>query len=179
MTLACIASGCGLGRIRLHDHQPKGINMRLYETIYVARQDIPSGQVDAMSEQFSKIITGMDGKISKVEYCGLRQLAYKINKNRKGHYVEMHIEAGHEAILEMERQMRLHDDMLRFLTIRVEEFAKGPSPLSQTKGFRDSRRTERDDKKGFREGREGREPREGRETRENTDSKNNDEGVVA
>lgn len=126
--------------------------MRLYETIYVARQDIPSGQVDAMSEQFSKIITGIGGKVLKTEYCGLRQLAYKINKNRKGHYVEMHLEANHEAIQEMERQMRLHDDMLRFLTIRVDAFAKGPSPLSQTKGFRDSRRGDKEDRRGPREG---------------------------
>jgi small subunit ribosomal protein S6 len=114
--------------------------MNKYECIYVARQDIPPTQVENMSEQFTTIIKDYNGNIQKVEYCGLRQLAYKIKKNRKGHYVEMHLEAVPDAIIEMERQMGLHEDMLRFLTLRVKEFAKGPSPLSQTKGFKESRR---------------------------------------
>lgn len=114
--------------------------MNKYECIYVARQDIPPTQVENMSEQFTGIIKEYNGNIQKVEYCGLRQLAYKIKKNRKGHYVEMHLEAAPDAIIEMERQMGLHEDMLRFLTLRVKEFAKGPSPLSQTKGYKESRR---------------------------------------
>jgi small subunit ribosomal protein S6 len=114
--------------------------MNKYECIYVARQDIPPTQVENMSEQFTGIIKDYNGNIQKVEYCGLRQLAYKIKKNRKGHYVEMHLEANPDAIVEVERQMRLHEDMLRFLTLRVKEFTKGPSPLSQTKGYKESRR---------------------------------------
>ncbi len=114
--------------------------MNKYECIYVARQDIPSTQVENMSEQFTNIIKSYDGTILKTEYCGLRQLAYKIKKNRKGHYVEMHVAVTSDAISEMERQMGLHEDMLRFLSIRVDEFAEGPSPLSQTKGYKESRR---------------------------------------
>lgn len=114
--------------------------MNKYECIYVARQDIPQSQVDNMSEQFTGVVKEYSGTVHKVEYCGLRQLAYKIKKNRKGHYVEMHFEATPDAIVEMERQMGLHEDMLRFLTLRMKEFAKGPSPLSQTKGFKESRR---------------------------------------
>jgi small subunit ribosomal protein S6 len=114
--------------------------MNKYECIYVARQDIPQSQVESMSEQFTGIIKEYAGNIQKIEYCGLRQLAYKIKKNRKGHYVEMHFEATPDAILEMERQMGLHEDMLRFLTLRMKEFVKGPSPLSQTKGYKESRR---------------------------------------
>jgi small subunit ribosomal protein S6 len=93
-----------------------------------------------MSEQFTGIIKEHGGTVHKVEYCGLRQLAYKIKKNRKGHYVELHLESNPDAIMEMERQMGLHEDMLRFLTLRVKEFAKGASPLSQTKGYKESRR---------------------------------------
>ncbi len=114
--------------------------MNKYECIYVARQDIPQSQVENMSEQFTGIIKEYNGTIHKVEYCGLRQLAYKIKKNRKGHYVEMHFEASPDAIVEMERQMGLHEDMLRFLTLRMKEFVKGPSPLSQTKGYKEARR---------------------------------------
>lgn len=114
--------------------------MNKYECIFVARQDIPTTQVDNMSEQFTGIIKEYNGNVQKVEYCGLRQLAYKIKKNRKGHYVEMHLEANPDAIVEMERQMGLHEDMLRFLTLRVSTFAKGQSPLAQTKGYKESRR---------------------------------------
>lgn len=114
--------------------------MNKYECIFVARQDIPTTQVDNMSEQFTNVVKDYEGNVQKVEYCGLRQLAYKIKKNRKGHYVEMHLEVQPDAISEMERQMGLHEDMLRFLTIRVDEFAEGPSPLSQTKGYKESRR---------------------------------------
>lgn len=114
--------------------------MNKYECVYVARQDIPQSQVENMSEQFAGIIKEYNGTIHKVEYCGLRQLAYKIKKNRKGHYVEMHFEASPDAIVEMERQMGLHEDMLRFLTLRMKEFVTGPSPLSQTKGYKEARR---------------------------------------
>lgn len=114
--------------------------MNKYECIYVARQDVSTSHVEEMSEQFAGVIKDQGGNVEKVEYCGLRQLAYKIKKNRKGHYVEMHLESEPDAIFEMERQMGLHEDMLRFLTIRVKEFDKNPSPLSQTKGYKESRR---------------------------------------
>lgn len=115
--------------------------MNKYECIYVARQDVSTAHVEEMSEQFTSIIKDHGGNAQKVEYCGLRQLAYKIKKNRKGHYVEMHLECNPDAIFEMERQMGLHEDMLRFLTTRVSAFAQGPSPLSQTKGYKESRRS--------------------------------------
>lgn len=114
--------------------------MRKYECIYIARQDVTTSQVDSMSEHFSSLIKGFGGKILKSEYCGLRQLAYKIKKNRKGHYVEMHLESSPESIAEMERQMGLHEDILRFLTLKVKDFIAGQSPLSQTKGFKESKR---------------------------------------
>jgi small subunit ribosomal protein S6 len=114
--------------------------MNKYECIFVARQDITTGQVDTMSELFSGIVKNFSGNVLKVEYCGLRQLAYKIKKNRKGHYVEMHFECAPDGLNEMERQMGLHEDILRFLTIKVEEFISGPSPLSQTKGFKEAKR---------------------------------------
>lgn len=116
------------------------MNQRKYECVFIARQDLSRAQVDGLTEHVIKLISDQKGVVHKNEYCGLRQLAYVIGKNKKGHYVELHIEATPEAIFEMERNMKLNGDILRFLTIVNEGgFSKAPSQLSQTKGFREKK----------------------------------------
>lgn len=103
--------------------------MPLYETIFIARQDVPTTQVETLTTQFSDIIVADGGQIKKTEQWGLRSLAYRINKNKKGHYVLLNIEASPAAIAEMERNMKLNEDVLRFMTIHVEEHEEGPSAV--------------------------------------------------
>ncbi|MDD4615632.1 MAG: 30S ribosomal protein S6 [Alphaproteobacteria bacterium] len=103
--------------------------MPLYESVFIARQDVPTTQVEALTKTFSDIITADGGKVAKTEPWGLRNLAYRINKNKKGHYVLMNIDASPAAIAEMERNMQLNEDVLRFMTIRVEEHEAGPSAI--------------------------------------------------
>lgn len=105
--------------------------MPYYENVFIARQDITSAQVDALADAFSEVITGAGGQIHRREYWGLKSLQYRIKKNRKGHYVLMNIEAPSEAMQEMERLMRLNEDVLRHLTIRTEEMPEGPSVMMQ------------------------------------------------
>ena len=107
--------------------------MPLYESVFIARQDVTPAQVDALTETFEKIITGQGGSVPKKESWGLRTMAYKIKKNRKGHYVLMNIDAPADAIHEMERQMRLNEDVLRTLTTRVDELEEGPSAVLRAK----------------------------------------------
>ncbi len=111
--------------------------MSYYENIFIARQDISSAQVDALADTFSEVITGAGGQIHRREYWGLKSLQYRIKKNRKGHYVLLNIEAPSEAMQEMERQMRLNEDVLRHMTIRTEETPEGPSVMMQGRGGRD------------------------------------------
>lgn len=111
--------------------------MPLYECVTIARQDISSAQVDALNERFSTVITENGGSIANIEYWGLKNLAYKINKNRKGHYVLMQIDAPSDAVKEMERQMRLDEDMMRYLTLRVEAFEELPSVQMRSRNTRD------------------------------------------
>ena len=113
--------------------------MRLYESVFIARQDITSAQVEAMADEFAEIITSAGGLIKKREYWGLRSLAYRIKKNRKGHYVMFNLETGPEALREYERIMGLNEDVLRFLNLNVEEFEEGPSIMMQAKTERSSR----------------------------------------
>lgn len=103
--------------------------MNFYETIFIARQDMAPSQVDTLSEKYASIIKEAKCSVKKTEYCGLRTLAYPIKKNAKGHYVLMNIEATPEALAEMERQMYLSDDVIRYMSIRVEELEAGPSAL--------------------------------------------------
>jgi small subunit ribosomal protein S6 len=103
--------------------------MPLYETIFIARQDVPTTQVEALCKIFTDIIVKDEGTVTKTEQWGLRNLAYRINKNKKGHYVLFNIDASPAAIAEMERNMKLHEDVLRFMTIRVEEHEAGPSAI--------------------------------------------------
>jgi small subunit ribosomal protein S6 len=128
--------------------------MALYETVLIARPDISSQQVDQINEQFGELLKENGGEINKTEYWGLRNLAYKIKKNRKAHYVLFNIDAPAEAVQEMERVMRIHDDVLRYMSIRVDELEEGPSIQMQSRGGgRDGRRRRDDDRKpGGREG---------------------------
>ena len=113
--------------------------MRLYESVFIARQDITSAQVEAMADEFADIITSAGGSIKKREYWGLRNLAYRIKKNRKGHYVMFNMKTGPEALREYERIMGLNEDVLRFLNLNIEEVEDGPSIMMQAKTERSSR----------------------------------------
>ena len=113
--------------------------MRLYESVFIARQDITSAQVEAMADDFAEIITSAGGSIKKREYWGLRSLAYRIKKNRKGHYVMFNMETGPDALREYERIMGLNEDILRFLNLNIKEIEDGPSIMLQAKTERSSR----------------------------------------
>jgi len=103
--------------------------MPFYEHIFIARQDISPAQVEALTETLQKIVAENGGKVEKSEYWGLRSLQYKINKNRKGHYSLFNISGPASAVHELERQEKINDDILRSLTIRVEELDPEPSPV--------------------------------------------------
>lgn len=112
--------------------------MALYEHIFIARQDIQPQQVEAITADLTKIVEDNGGKIAKTEQWGIRTLAYRIKKYKKGHYVLMNVEGSHEAITELERNERLHEDVVRFMTIRVEEFEEGDSVVLRARD-RDTR----------------------------------------
>src|ERR1700750_108277 len=95
--------------------------MALYENVFIARQDISSTQVDALTDQFAALVGENGGEVKKREYWGLRNLTFRIKKNRKAHYVLMNIEAPAAAVVEMERTMGINEDVLRFMTLRVDE----------------------------------------------------------
>jgi small subunit ribosomal protein S6 len=118
--------------------------MPFYENVFIARQDISATQADTLAETFSNVITEQGGKVTKKENWGLRNIAYRINKNRKGHYVLLNIDAPPAAVTEMERQMRISEDILRYLTVRVDELEEGPSAIM--------RRSRDDDDRGPRDG---------------------------
>ncbi len=119
--------------------------MALYEHTFLARQDISGQQAEALVEQYKTVLEENGGKVGKVENWGLRTATYRINKNRKAHYLHMNVDAPAAAVAEMERQMRINDDILRYLTIRVEEHNEEPSEMMK-KGDRDDRRGGRDDR---------------------------------
>ena len=113
--------------------------MRLYESVFIARQDISTTQVESMADEFAGIITNAGGKVHKREYWGLRSLAYRIKKNRKGHYIMFNLETDGPTLKEYERIMGLNEDVLRFLNIRIEEVDEAPSIIMQNKGERNER----------------------------------------
>lgn len=113
--------------------------MSYYEHVFIVRQDVSAQQVETLTETFSGVITELGGKIEKTENWGLKSLAYRIKKNRKGHYVLLNIDAPSEAITEMERQMRFHEDILRYLTIKLDELDPNPSIQMQGRSNRDDR----------------------------------------
>jgi small subunit ribosomal protein S6 len=136
--------------------------MSFYENVFIARQDVTSTQVEALTELFAGVITANGGNVTKREYWGLKNLTYKIKKNRKGHYMLLNIDAPAAAVIEMERQMRIHEDVLRQLTVKVEALEEGPSAMLQSKG------RDRDDR-GFGRDRDG--PRRDREDRPRGESR--------
>lgn len=113
--------------------------MPLYENTVIARQDISAAQVDALADALTAIIAEGGGEVKKREYWGLRTLSYRIKKNRKGHYVFFNLDAPPAAVAEMERTMGINEDVLRFMTIRVDELEEGPSAVMQSRGSRDDR----------------------------------------
>ena len=117
----------------------KAYSMPLYEHVFLARQDVSAQQVEQLVEQFKGLIETGGGSVGKIENWGLRSLAYRIKKNRKAHYTLMNIEAPHAAVAEMERQMGLNEDVLRFMTFKVDELDDEPSAMMQ-KRDRDDRR---------------------------------------
>jgi small subunit ribosomal protein S6 len=117
--------------------------MALYEHIFLARQDVSAQQVEELTNQVTEILTGGGGKVTKTEYWGVKTLSYRIRKNRKAHYSLLNIDAPHAAVAEMERQMRINEDILRFMTIRVDALEEGPSAMMQKRD-----RDDRDDRDG-------------------------------
>jgi small subunit ribosomal protein S6 len=105
--------------------------MPLYESTFVVRQDVSRTDINKLIDSFSDIVKQNDGSVVKNEYWGLRNLAYKINKNRKGHYVMLGLNASHEAVKELERNIGLHEDVIRHLTVRVDKIEEGPSVMLQ------------------------------------------------
>jgi small subunit ribosomal protein S6 len=146
--------------------------MPLYEHVYLARQDVSAQQVEALTAQYKGVIEQMGGKVAKTEYWGVKSLSYRIRKNRKAHMTLMNVEAPAAALAEIERQERLSEDVLRYLTVRVDAHEEGPSAMMR----KVDRDRERDDRRGFERGdrdrgdrgerrrdREARAPREGAE----------------
>jgi len=103
--------------------------MPKYEHVMIARQDLSNTQAEGLIEHFSKVLTENDGKVLDSEYWGLKTMAYKVNKNRKGHYAFIKSDAPTEAVQEMERLMRLHEDIMRVMTIKVKSHDEGPSVM--------------------------------------------------
>ena len=130
--------------------------MSLYESIFIARQDISGAQVDTLADTFTQLVTDNGGEVKKREYWGLRNLAYRMRKDRKGHYVLFNIDAPPAAIAELERTMRINEDVIRYLTIRVDALDDGPSVIMQSRGSRDDRqRRGAGDRERYGDGREG------------------------
>ena len=110
--------------------------MALYESVIIGRQDLTPSQFETIVNEFISVIESLKGTIQKKESWGLRNLAYKINKNRKGHYMLLNIDGPADAIVEYERLMRLHEDIIRFLTMRIKSVDEKPSPLMNNKNDR-------------------------------------------
>jgi len=116
--------------------------MATYECVYIARQELTAAQTEQLSTDLTKIVSSNNGEIKNQEYWGLRNLAYKIRKNRKGHYTMFHIEAPSSTIQELERNMRLNEDILRYLTVKIDQLPEGPSVMMTARPDR-PRRTDR------------------------------------
>jgi len=118
--------------------------MPLYEHVFLARQDLSQAQVDALAATATEIIETNQGKVVKVEAWGLRSLAYKIQKNRKAHFVLINIDAPPGVVAELERQTAINEDIIRFMTVRVEELEAGPSVMMRKNDRERTRRRERE-----------------------------------
>ena len=119
--------------------------MALYESVIIGRQDLTASQFETLLEKFITVIESFKGEIKKRENWGIRNLAYKINKNRKGHYMLLNIDGPPEAIQEYERLMRLDEDIIRFLTIKIKSINEKPSPLMVNKSERSNSEMVTDD----------------------------------
>jgi len=143
-------SAVSRGRVR-KDHRPAyemrrnrtGFRMPLYEHVFISRQDLSNTQAEGLVEHFSAVLSDNGGTVLENEYWGVKTMAYKINKNRKGHYAYLRTDAPAPAVQEMERLMRLHDDVMRVLTIKVDADEEGPSVQMQKRDERDARRERR------------------------------------
>ena len=125
--------------------QDEGQDMALYEHVFLARQDLAQAQVDALAENAKKIIDDNNGRVVKTENWGLRSLAYKIAKNRKAHYVMLEIDAPGDVVAELERQTQINEDVIRYMTVKVDGHEEGPSVMM--------RKSDRDrERRGDREG---------------------------
>lgn len=125
--------------------------MPLYEHVFIARQDLSNTQAEGLMDHFSTVLSDNGGSVVEKEYWGVKTMAYKINKNRKGHYAFLRSDAPPAAVQEMERLMRLHDDVMRVLTIKVEKHGEGPSIQMQKRDDRDGDRGDRGGDRGPRE----------------------------
>jgi small subunit ribosomal protein S6 len=123
--------------------------MPLYEHVFLARQDLAQAQVDALAETATRIIEDNGGKVQKTETWGLRNIAYRIAKNRKAHYVLLDFEAPANVVAELERQTQINEDVIRYMTVKVDALEQGPSVMMR-RGDRDKRRGDRDDRDGGR-----------------------------
>ena len=113
--------------------------MALYEHVFIARQDLSNAQAEGLIEHFGQILKDNEGSVIGHEYWGLRTMSYKINKNRKGHYAFIRSDAPSAAVQEMERLMRLHEDVMRVMTVKVDAHEEGPSAVILAKQSRDDR----------------------------------------
>jgi len=111
-----------------------------YESVFITRPDITTVQVEALSDSFKAIIAENGGSATKDEYWGLRSLSYKVKKNRKGHYVMLNLDAPAGAVKELERNMRINEDVIRFMTIRVDSLDAEPSVMMRNKNARDEKK---------------------------------------
>ncbi|KAF0176536.1 MAG: 30S ribosomal protein S6 [Hyphomonadaceae bacterium] len=132
--------------------------MAYYEHVLIARQDISPQQVDALVEDITRTITEQGGTVGKTEYWGLRNLAYRVRKNRKGHYCLLNIDAPAAAVHELERRQRINEDVLRFITIRMDALDEEPSPVLARRERDDKRRARREGEEGGEGGFEGGRP---------------------
>src|SRR5262249_46705940 len=140
--------------------------MPLYEHVYLARQDVTTQQVDELTSQFKAVIEQMGGTVPNTEYWGVKSLSYRLRKNRKAHFTLMHVNGPAAALAEVERQERLNEDVLRYLTVRVDEHETGPSAMMR----KADRERDREERRGERRReREGRGPREEGEETEATE----------
>jgi small subunit ribosomal protein S6 len=122
--------------------------MALYEHVFMARQDVTAQQVEAMTEQLKGVLSAHGGSVVKLEYWGVKSLAFRVKKNRKAHFSLLNIDAPSTAIVEMERQLSLNEDVIRYLTLRVDEHEAGPSAMMRKRD--DADREDRGDRRGGR-----------------------------
>lgn len=123
--------------------------MPFYENVFIARQDISATQVEALAETFAGVVAAQGGQVTKREYWGLRNLTYRMKKNRKGHYMLFNLDAPPAAVNELERTMRINEDVIRYLTVRVEALEEGPSAVMQNRGRGEERERDRGRRGGY------------------------------